>query len=151
MDTSTVTPRQITVVKASWHMLTPIANEAAAMFYQRLFELDPTLKLLFVRDMEQQGRKLMGMIGIAVNSLDRIDEIVPAIQELGRRHIKYGVKYQDYATVATALLWTLQQSLKQEFTPEVEAAWTAVYRLLADTMKEAALAEYNYHYRYGYG
>ena len=150
MDSSSVTSQQIAAVKASWAKLKPIAGRAAITFYNRLFKLDPTLKLLFVSDMEQQGQKLMGMIGIAVNNLDRLGDIEPAIQELGRRHVKYGVKHQDYDTVADALLWTLQQGLGKEFTPEVESSWIAVYKQLASTMKEATLEEDNHGYSFGY-
>ena len=152
MNPSEVTSRQIALVKSSWAKVTPIADEAAALFYHRLFELDPTFKLLFLSDMEQQGRRLMGMIGIAVNSLDRIGDIVPAVRALGRRHVDYGVKHQDYDTVGDALLWSLSQSLGEKFTPEVEASWIAVYRVLADTMKDAAIEAYTAAYSsYSYG
>ncbi len=140
MSATPVTPQHIIAVKTSWAKVTPIAEEAAALFYARLFELDPVLKGLFVSDMKEQGRKLMGMIGIAVNSLDRIDEIVPAVQALGIRHKAYGVKPKDYDTVAAALLWTLDQGLGEEFTTEVEAAWVAVYGLLAGAMQDASAA-----------
>jgi hemoglobin-like flavoprotein len=148
MNPSAVSSQQIAAVKSSWAEMTPIADQAAALFYHRLFELDPTLKLVLVSDMEQQGRRLLGMIGIAVNSLDRIDDIVPVVQALGRRHIDYGVKYHDYDTVAAALLWTMTQCLGEAFTTEVEASWIAVYNLFADIMKDATLSVYS-SYRYG--
>jgi hemoglobin-like flavoprotein len=80
----------------------------------------------------------MKMIAAAVNALDRLDEIVPAVQDLGKRHVAYGVKDEDYDTVGEALIWTLQQGLDDLFTPEVEEAWIVVYGLLSDTMKSAA-------------
>lgn len=142
MNAVTVTPRDIAFVKSTWAKMVPITDQAAALFYARLFELDPTLKLLFVQNMEEQGRKLMGMIGVAVNNLDRIDDIMPALQELGRRHQNYGVKPRDYDTVVAALLWALAQCLGDEFTSEVEMSWTSVYTLLANTMKAATVSEY---------
>lgn len=133
-----MTPEQITLVQDSYGKVVPIAETAAGLFYERLFTLDPELKALFKGDMEEQGRKLMTMIGVAVNGLSRIDEIVPAVQALGERHVGYGVKDEDYDTVGTALLWTLEQGLKDDFTADTRAAWAAAYGLLAGTMKEAA-------------
>lgn len=136
-----MTPKQKTLVQDSFTKVAPIADQAAALFYNRLFELDPDLRALFKGDMEEQGRKLMKMIGTAVNGLDRLDEIVPTVQDLGRRHVGYGVKDADYDTVGDALLWTLEQGLGDDFTVETREAWAEVYGILADTMKDAAAAE----------
>ena len=133
-----MTPEQVFLVQRSWRQVLPIADTAAEMFYARLFSMDPSLQSLFKGDMKAQGRKLMSMIGTAVNGLSKVDELVPAVQDLGRRHVKYGVKDAHYDTVADALLWTLQQGLGDGFTPDVKAAWVAVYGVLAGTMKEAA-------------
>jgi hemoglobin-like flavoprotein len=133
-----MTPDQITLVKTSFAKVAPISDKAAVLFYGKLFELDPTLKPLFRGDMVEQGKKLMTMIATAVNGLDRLDSIVPAVQNLGRKHVGYGVKEKDYATVGEALIWTLGQGLGDDFTGEVENAWVTVYTLLADTMTKAA-------------
>ena len=133
-----MTPEQKDLVQSTFADVAPIADTAAKLFYSKLFELDPELKPLFKGDMEEQGRKLMKIIGTAVNGLDKLDEIVPVVEDLGKRHVDYGVKDKDYNTVGTALLWTLKQGLDSKFTPEVEEAWTVVYTLLADTMKTAA-------------
>lgn len=130
--------QQIDLVQQSFAKVAPIADQAAALFYQKLFELDPNLKPLFKGDMEEQGRKLMKLIGLAVNSLNRLEELVPAVQSLGERHGRYGVKDADYDTVANALLWTLEQGLGADFSPACKEAWTITYTLLADTMKDAA-------------
>jgi hemoglobin-like flavoprotein len=133
-----MTPREKSVVRETFAQVAPSADTAAALFYGRLFELDPTLKELFKVDMREQGQKLMQMIGLAVSKLDALGELVPAVQALGRRHAGYGVKDGDYDTVGAALLWTLEQGLGPAFTPEVKSAWTTVYGLLASTMKAAA-------------
>lgn len=133
-----MTPEQKDLVQTTFADVVPIADTAAKLFYGKLFELDPELKSLFKGDMEEQGRKLMKIIATAVNGLDRLDEIVPVVEDLGKRHVGYGVKDKDYNTVGAALLWTLKQGLDSSFTPEVEEAWTVVYSLLADTMKNAA-------------
>jgi hemoglobin-like flavoprotein len=116
----------------------PIADDAAALFYRRLFELDPSLQRMFKGDMTEQRRKLMQMLTAAVKGLDRLDQLVPVVEDLGRRHVGYGVADAHYDTVGAALLWTLEKGLGNAFTPEVKDAWIAVYGLLAGTMKNAA-------------
>ena len=137
-----VSPTQIQLVQTTWDKLLPIQNEAARLFYDRLFELAPsTIALFRSGDMREQGRKLTAMITVAVKGLNRLDTIVPAVRELGRRHAGYGVTEAHYRTVGAALIWTLEQGLGDDFTPEVQAAWVDVYTLLADTMKQAAAVE----------
>lgn len=133
-----VATEQIELVRSSWEQVVPIADKAAELFYGRLFELDPSLKPMFKGDMTEQGQKLMRMISVAVDNLDKLDEIVPAVQELGVKHLDYGVKNSQYDTVGAALLWTLGQGLGDAFTTEVMSAWSDVYGLLAGTMKDAA-------------
>ena len=133
-----MTPETISLVKDSWTKVEPISEQAAGLFYGRLFEVYPEVKPLFRGDMKEQGRKLMAMINTAVNALDRLESMVPAIKSMGVRHAGYGVKAEDYGKVADALLWTLGQGLGDEFTPEVKGAWVAVYTALADTMQQGA-------------
>jgi hemoglobin-like flavoprotein len=126
------------LVQESFQRVVPIKEQAADLFYGRLFELDPSLRALFKGDIKRQGALLMAMIATAVNGLDRLEEIVPAVQQLGRRHGDYGVRREHYGTVAQALLWTLEQGLGEAWTPPVKEAWTACYGLLAGVMQEAA-------------
>lgn len=132
-----MTPSQKTLVQSTFTLVAPIAETAAELFYNRLFEIDPRLKPLFKGDIKAQGQKLMAMIGIAVKGLDDPGALIPLVKSLGDRHAGYGVKAQDYQTVGAALLWTLEKGLGEAFTPEVKEAWTAVYTLLADTMINA--------------
>jgi hemoglobin-like flavoprotein len=129
---------QKALVQTSFAQVQPIADAAAALFYRRLFELDPTLRPLFKGDMEEQGRKLMEMLGLAVKGLDRPEALLPALAALGRRHAGYGVNEHNYETVGAALLWTLEQGLGPSFTPDIREAWAALYRFVADTMREGA-------------
>ena len=133
-----ITSRQKLLVQQTFAEVAPIADVAARLFYARLFELDPSLEALFTGDMDEQGRKLMQMLTVAVRGLDSLDELVPAVRALGRRHVGYGVRDRHYATVGSALLWTLEHGLDDAFTPEVRDAWAAVYSVLADTMKQGA-------------
>ena len=133
-----MTPKQISVVKQSWAQVVPISDQAAALFYGRLFELDPSLSSLFSGDMGAQGKKLMSMLNTAVSTLDVMANLTPALQALGKRHVGYGVKAADYDTVGAALLWTLEQGLQEGYTEEVAEAWTQAYATLAGVMVEAA-------------
>lgn len=133
-----LTGTQKALVQESFATIAPIADDAATLFYRRLFELDPSLRAMFRDDMSEQRKKLMQMISAAVNGLDRIDRLIPAVEELGRRHATYGVSDEHYVVVGEALLWTLEKALGSAFTPEMSHAWATVYGLLATTMKNAA-------------
>ena len=133
-----MTPRQIELVQASFTNVEPIAAEAARLFYDRLFELDPSLRSMFRGDIEEQGRKLMQIIGVAVASLRQLDRILPAVEDMGRRHAGYGVRDEHYVIVASALLWTLEQGLGSAFTDEVRDSWLAMYDVVTSAMKQGA-------------
>ncbi len=139
--TPTVTIRQKELVQSTWKRVIPISKTAPMLFYARLFELDPQLRALFPAgesSMKAQHLKLMQMIHICVRGLDGLDRIVPAVQNLGRRHVGYGVRNDDYDTVGAALLWTLEQGLGDVFDEEVKEAWANVYGVLAGAMMSAA-------------
>ena len=132
----TVTQKKL--VQNTFATIAPIADDAAALFYRRLFELDPSLERMFRGDMKEQRKKLMQMLTAAVKGLDRLDQLVPVVEDLGRRHAGYGVVDAHYETVGSALLWTLEKGLGAAFTPDVRDAWATVYGLLATTMKNAS-------------
>jgi hemoglobin-like flavoprotein len=133
-----MTTRQIELVQSTWAKVVPISDQAAALFYGRLFEIDPALRPMFKTDIKEQGKKLMTMINAAVRGLNDLGKLVPVVEDMGRRHVGYGVKDEHYATVGTALLWTLEKGLGDAFTPEVKEAWAAVYGVLATTMQNAS-------------
>ena len=136
-----MTPEQVTLVRDSFRLVEPIQEQAALLFYRRLFSLDPHVATLFAAtDMDRQRKILMQTLAVVVHGLDRLDQVGPAIQALGRRHAGYGVRPEDYPTVGAALLWTLEQGLGASFTEEVRDAWTAAFGLLAGTMIDAAAA-----------
>ena len=129
------------LVQATFAQVAPIAEVAAELFYGRLFEIDPSLKPMFRGDMKEQGRKLMQMLAFSVHGLDRLQDILPAVEEMGRRHAGYGVQDEHYDTVGSALLWTLEKGLGDAFTPEVKSAWITVYTTLAGAMKSGAMEQ----------
>lgn len=138
-----MTPQQIELVQKSWEQVVPIAKDAAALFYNRLFELDPSLRKIFGDDIEEQGKKLMTVLTTVVRGLKKLEALEATVWRLGRRHAIYQVKEQDYGTVATALLWTLEQGLGQDiFRGELKEAWVQAYTILATVMQAGANHEY---------
>jgi hemoglobin-like flavoprotein len=135
-----MTPDQIKLVQETFKSVQPIAAQAADLFYGRLFEIAPQVRPLFPADLAEQKRKLMGMLGTAVTNLHQVEKIVPAVQDLGRRHAGYGVTEAHYAPVGEALIWTLDKGLGAAFTPEVKDAWLGAYTTLAGVMQDAARA-----------
>jgi hemoglobin-like flavoprotein len=133
-----MTASQIALIQSSWAQVEPISDTAAKLFYDRLFETAPQVRPLFKGDMQEQRRKLMAMLGMVVKALPKLEQIIPNVQALGRRHAAYGAAPEHYAVVGEALLWTLRHGLGERFTPEHEAAWSAAYGLLAATMIDAA-------------
>lgn len=137
-----MTRTQKSLIRTTWAAVAPMSDQAAALFYARLFELDPELARLFERtNMIQQGRMLMQTLAVVVKSVDDLATIVPAVEALGRRHAGYGVRCQDYATVGSALLWTLETGLGEAFTPAARQAWATAYEILSSVMIAAADAE----------
>jgi hemoglobin-like flavoprotein len=135
----TITFEQKRLVQDSWRLVAPIADVAADIFYARLFETNPELRPMFAHsNMKEQKLKLMQMLGMAVKGLDNLEQLVPAVENLGRRHVGYGVEDRHYDAVGAALLWTLEKGLGEAFTPATREAWTQTYTLVASVMREAA-------------
>ncbi len=133
-----LTSRQINLVQTSFAYVVPITDEAASIFYARLFALAPDTRPLFRGDMAEQGRKLFLTLATVVDALDRIDTIVPVAQELAIRHVAYGAKARHYDAVGVALIATLRAGLGDIFDADTEAAWGAAYQVLSETMQAAA-------------
>jgi len=129
---------QKALVQETFAMIAPIADDAAGLFYKRLFELDPSLRQMFPENLTEQRKKLMQMLAAAVKGLDHPEQLIPVLRDLGRRHAGYGVADAHYDTVGEALVWTLGQGLGRAFTPQVKDAWVEVYTLIATTMRDAA-------------
>ncbi|HEU5102818.1 MAG TPA: globin family protein [Roseiflexaceae bacterium] len=133
-----MTPDQIQIVQETFEIVAPSADAVAALFYERLFTLDPSLRPMFTGDARAQGDKLMSTLALVVRGLRRPEQIMPAVRRLGERHVIYGVEAAHYQTVGEALLWTLAQGLGASFTEDVKSAWAAAYTMLAELMLEAA-------------
>jgi hemoglobin-like flavoprotein len=131
------------LVRESWAQFQPMAERSAGFFYDKLFEPDPQARRLFATtDMEAQGRKVMAMFAEIVRTLDRPEELIAEVADLGRRHVHYGVHDSQYDSVGIALLWTLEQALGPAFTPEVRDAWTEAYLFVSSILRRATTREH---------
>jgi len=135
-----MTPQQIALVQESFGKVRAIRELAAGLFYNRLFEIDPSTRPLFKADLTRQGAKLMAALETVIRGLARLDQLLAEVRALGRRHAAYGVEDRHYASVGAALLWTLEQGLGADFSPEVRDAWAAAYGTLSEAMMDAAQA-----------
>jgi hemoglobin-like flavoprotein len=135
-----MTLRQIGLVQESFGLIQPIIDDAAILFYAKLFELDPSLQHMFHKPRREQARLLAQTLTVVVKGIDRPSQLRNAIEALGQRHAGYGVRDEHYGTVGQALLWTLEMGLKDAFTPEIREAWMTAYGWLAFTMQRAAAA-----------
>jgi hemoglobin-like flavoprotein len=132
-------PEQARLITTSWNSVASIADSAIEQFYNRLFEIDPSARALFrATDMPEQRRKVIEALSLALQSLDDLAALTPTLEELGRRHQRYGVAAAHYDSVGQALLWTLEQGLGAAWTPAVAAAWTELFAQLSSVMKRAA-------------
>ena len=127
-------PSQIKLVQVSFAKVAPIADQAAVIFYDRLFEVAPSVKAMFPPDMTEQRKKLMATLATVVNGLSNLESILPAASALATRHVSYGARPEHYPVVGSALLWTLEKGLGEAWTPEVASAWTAAYDTLSTYM-----------------
>jgi len=129
-----MTPDQIKLVQQSFAKVAPISEQAAVLFYDRLFEIAPSVRAMFPHDMTEQRRKLMATLAIVVNGLSNLEMILPAASSLATRHVAYGAKAEHYPVVGEALLWTLEMGLGSDWTPAVADAWVAAYTTLSEFM-----------------
>ena len=130
-----MTPEQTTLMQTSLTQVAPVAETAATLNYDRLFELNPSLRGLFREDLREQRMKLMAMLTTAVNNLHQWHAVAPHVKQLGMRHVGYGVKPVDYDTVGSALIDTLEKGLGEAFTPPVRDAWLACYTTIVAEMR----------------
>jgi hemoglobin-like flavoprotein len=133
-----MTPDQVNLVQQSFAKVAPISDQAAVLFYDRLFEVAPTVKSMFPSDLREQRKKLMATLAVVVNGLGRLESVLPAASALAKRHVSYGAKPEHYPVVGGALLWTLEKGLGEAWTAEVADAWKTAYGTLSGfTISEA--------------
>ena len=131
----------VALIRSSFAVVAPQAEEVARHFYATLFSQAPQTRDLFPVNMEVQRSRLLRALVHVVQMVDRPDELVPFLEQLGRDHRKFGVLAEHYDAVGTALLSAVAEFAGPAFTPEVEQAWTSAYGTVAKAMRTAARAE----------
>src|SRR5688572_4624034 len=135
----TISAAQKDIIQDSFTEVAIESDRAAELFYNRLFEIAPATKELFKSaDMSLQGQKLMQTLAVVIAGLDNLEQIVPSVQSLAKRHVSYGVTAEHYGLVGEALIWMLNEVLGDGFTEEAKSAWLEVYTLVAKTAIDAA-------------
>jgi hemoglobin-like flavoprotein len=129
-----MTSEQVQLVQQSFAKVAPISEQAATIFYDRLFEVAPSVRVMFPDDMKEQRKKLMATLAVVVGGLSNLEAVLPAASALAKRHVSYGAKPEHYPVVGGALLFTLEKGLGDGWTPPVAAAWTAAYGTLSTYM-----------------
>ena len=130
----------IEVLRSSFSRIAELRPDVTAVFYERLFEVAPSVRPLFTSDIQEQQRKLLYSLVTIVECVDKPEKLMNVLSTLGQRHVSYGAKPEHYDVVGSVLLWTFEKVLGSEFTPAVRQAWTEAYGVVADTMRAAAAA-----------
>jgi hemoglobin-like flavoprotein len=133
-----MTPEQVSLVKLTFVRVIDIKEQAGRLFYDRLFEIAPDTRAMFKGDIDEQARKLMDSLAVAISTLRDGPALAVLLDGLGKRHAGYGVRDVHYEQVGEALIWTLEKGLGDAFTPAAREAWIALYGAVASTMKKAA-------------
>ena len=134
-----MTKEEIILIKRTWKLFREINPVVVGdTVYSKLFLDSPSVRKMFPKEMNQQYQKLIDMLSTVVGRLDNLEDLSGEIAAMAQRHVAYGVKPAQYQKVGEALLWTLEQGLGKDFTPEVKEAWTKCYTTLADAMINAS-------------
>ena len=130
-----LTPLQINLIKSSFAAVYFNQEKSAKVFYDRLFEIAPQMRPLFTSDMKVQGKKLMDLLSVLVSATSHQSNFELLVQDTAEKHIGYGATPKYYELVGEALLWMMQEQLRNDFTPAVQEAWTEVYQMIATAMQ----------------
>jgi hemoglobin-like flavoprotein len=133
-----MTQEQKEIVRRTFALLEPSREFFSDIMYKKMFELEPKSQVLFRGDMVEQRRRIMRMLQIAVEHLDKPAELQPILFNLGQIHHSYGIESHQFMSFGKALQFALRTTLGKEYLPEVENAWQAMYLYLASTMNNPA-------------
>ena len=125
----------VETLEASFAIIAPDAERLVERFYEELFERHPTVQPLFAdSDMKSQRTKLLAALKLVIANLRDEDTLVPALQEMGRRHEKYGAEPDHYVAVASVLLSVMAEIAGEQWTEQVQKAWCNALALIAEVM-----------------
>ena len=125
------------LLKENFALVGEKGEDVAAFFYADLFDRNPGLRGLFPADMDRQHQKLLDALAHIVSQVDEAGQLVPFLQDLGRRHGMYGVAPEHYAEVGSSLLATLEHFSGPAWSEELRQDWATAYGLISQVMVEA--------------
>lgn len=126
--------RQHVLVRQSFDRVLEQGDVVIQRFYERLFDMAPDLRALFISGIERQAQKFLQSLRMIVGSLARTERTVPVLQRLGERHRGYGVAAAHYNIAGSALIAALGDVLGDSFDAETEQAWADAYHFIASIM-----------------
>ena len=133
-----MTPEQVDLIRKSFDEMWSMSGDIADLCYSRFFELAPDARNLFPSDMERQRVALTNMIAALVGSLDDRPLFQSLATYSGRKHARFGVQPSQYVAMGEALMWSFECKFGASFTPELRAAWIALYATVQVEMLRAA-------------
>ncbi|MBA8827348.1 NAD(P)H-flavin reductase/hemoglobin-like flavoprotein [Saccharopolyspora lacisalsi] len=140
-ETQTGVSTMVRLIRESWAAVEPHSEEVGKFFYGMLFSLAPATRELFPVNMEVQRSRLLRALVHVIQMVDRPDDLLPFLHQLGRDHRKFGVVADHYEALGTALLAAVKKYAGDTWTDEVERAWAEAYTVMASAMTEAAAAD----------
>ncbi|MES2776418.1 MAG: globin domain-containing protein [Bacteroidota bacterium] len=134
-----MTTEQIKLVKRTWRVFMHVSPATLGeLFYSKLFSDNPSLRKIFPGNKLQQYQKSIDTLNAIVMRLDKPDELTEEVAAMARRHLHHGARLVHYKLAGSALLWTLQKGLGEDWNDDVQHAWTACFTVLANTMMNTA-------------
>ena len=135
-----MTREEIHELRKTFENVESQSEVAALVFYKRLFEIEPALKPMFRTPIQEQAHKLIEALALLISLLEKPAALRAELEDLGARHVRYGVQEWHYSIVGQALLEMLAQVLGDRFTPETRKLWARLYGIIADNMMRGAMS-----------
>ncbi len=134
MDTiEPLSHKEISLIKATKEKITENSQEIRMSFYNKIFELDPSAKLLF-RESFLSIKALPDSIEFMFKHVGNLNEAIPELRKLGLKHKTYKVKPKHYPIAREALLWTFQEYIGNDFTEELREAWIKLFNFMSENL-----------------
>ena len=134
-----MTAEDIKAIRKSFQLIAGKEQIVTLLFYNRLFQSNPSLRKLFPGEMSDQAKKLADVLKVLDTSLDQMESLRPALRGLGARHRnQYGVFEEYYAAFCQTLVDTLQETAGTRFDEAMTNAWNTMLRDVSAEMRFGA-------------
>eukprot|EP01064_Diplonema_japonicum_P034804 TRINITY_DN7342_c0_g1_i1.p1 TRINITY_DN7342_c0_g1~~TRINITY_DN7342_c0_g1_i1.p1 ORF type:complete len:732 (+),score=155.04 TRINITY_DN7342_c0_g1_i1:1404-3599(+) len=127
------------IVRDTWKQLRSVGlKEIGVLLFRTMFEKHPEYLQFFPwgsqkrvyesKGMADHGLQVMTAVDKAVTDLSKAHEVAHILHELGKTHIRFGIKKPMFDVMATAFDVTLRSVLQERYTPQVRYAWNQTIR-----------------------